>query len=363
MSSQPAQEIRFCKSSDGARIAYATCGAGPTLVKAGNWVTHLELDWSNPVWRPWLALLSRRHRLIRYDLRGCGLSDRQIGNLTFDRLVDDLDAVIEAAKPGPLSLLGIAGGCAIAAAYAVRRPDRVARLVLYGGFTRGAVARSANAEQHEEAQTLLRLVELGGRKDDPAFRQLFTAQFIPDSTPEQSHAFNDLMRVSGSTKEAVRVLRILHEVDVRAIAAQVRCPTLVLHPAHNFRIPFEEGRALAALIPKARFAPLQSRNFIVLEQETAWSQFVSELDGFLSAPETATPSEPDLEVEHLTPRERDVLELVAQGLDNDHIAGRLGISEKTVRNHVSTILGKLGLQSRLQAIVRAREGGFGHKQT
>jgi pimeloyl-ACP methyl ester carboxylesterase/DNA-binding CsgD family transcriptional regulator len=363
MSSQPAQEIRFCKSSDGARIAYATCGAGPTLVKAGNWVTHLELDWNNPIWRPWLALLTRRHRLIRYDLRGCGLSDREVGNLSFDRLVDDIDAVIEAVNPGRLSLLGIAGGCAIAAAYAVRRPDRVDRLVLYGGFTRGAVARSVNAEQHEEAQTLLRLIELGGRKDDPAFRQLFTAQFIPDATPEQSHAFNDLMRVSGSTREAARVLRVLHEVDVRAIAARVRCPTMVLHPTHNFRVPFEEGRALAALIPKARFVPLQSRNFIVLEQETAWSQFASELEGFLAASGAATSRDPDLEVEHLTSREREVLELVAQGLDNSRIAKRLGISEKTVRNHVSTILGKLGLQSRLQAIVRAREGGFGHKRT
>ena len=330
------------------------------LVKVGPWVTHVELDWNSLIWRSWLQLLTQRHTLVRYDFRGHGLSDRQVSDVAFGRHVDDLDAVIMSTRTGRCSLLGIAGGCAISMAYAVRWPDRVDRLVLFGGFTRGSIARSKTAEEAEAARTVLRVMELGGDKEDPAFRQLFTAQSIPDATPEQSRAFNDLMRVSGCTKGGVSVLRALYEIDVRDIAAKVQCPTLVVHPAHNFRVPYEEGRSLAALIPKARFVPLNSRNAIMLEHEASWAEFASELRAFLSAPrETIAPVD-DLAIGDLTAREREVLELVAQGFKNSHIAKNLCISEKTVRNHVSAVLAKLGFQSRSEVIVRAREVGFGH---
>lgn len=358
---QSDQQLRFAKSSDGVRIAYAICGAGPPLIKVGPWITHVELDWGNPIWRPWLSLLMRGRTLIRYDWRGCGLSDRQLGQLSYERLVDDLEAVVGAVELGRFSLLGIAGGCGIAMAYAVRWPERVDRLILYGGFTRGGIARSESPEQEEEARTLLRVIEVGGRKEDPAFRQLFAAQFVPDATPEQARAFNEFMRVAGGGKEAARVLRVTYESDLRGSAARVRCPTLVLHPRENFRIPFEEGRALAALIPKARFVPLESRNFILLEQEPAWGQFVSAIESFLAEQPTAVAGRADLDVEALTAREREVLELIAQGLDNNRIAGKLVISDKTVRNHVSTVLAKLGLENRSEGIVRAREAGFGRK--
>ncbi len=330
------------------------------LVKAGNWVTHVERDWSNPVWAPWLSLMTSRNTLIRYDFRGCGLSDSDARAVSFDRLVDDLAAVVDAARPDRFSLLGIAGGCAIAVAYAVRFPEKVERLVLYGGFTRGAIARSVNASQREEAQTYLRLVELGGAREDPAFRQLFTAQFIPDATPDQSQAFNELMRLAGGSRAAASVLRVLHESDITPIAPRVRCPTLVLHPTQNFRIPFEEGRALASIIPKARFVPLESRNFIMLEQEPAWSAFVRELEVFLE--ESPLSGDVELDVGELTERERQILELLARGLDNGGIAARLGISDKTVRNRVSLILDKLSFENRMQAIVRAREAGYGQKE-
>ena len=359
---RPDQQIRFCESSDRVRIAYATCGTGSPLVKVGPWITHVELDWDSSVWRPWLSLLSRGNRLIRYDWRGCGLSDRQLGQLSYERLIDDLDAVIGAAKPGRVTLLGIAGGCGIAINYAVRWPERVDRLILYGGFTRGGIARSQSPEQEDEARTLLRVVELGGRKEDPAFRQLFAAQFVPDATPEQSRGFNEFMRLAGGGKEAARVLKVTYESDLRAIAARVRCPALVLHPTKTFRIPFEEGRALASLIPKARFVPLDSRNYIVLEQEPAWAQFASAVESFLSEQMPAGAGPADLQVKVLTAREREVLELIAQGLDNNRIAGKLSISEKTVRNHVSIILPKLGIENRSSAIVRAREAGFGGKR-
>jgi pimeloyl-ACP methyl ester carboxylesterase/DNA-binding CsgD family transcriptional regulator len=355
----PAQEIRFCKSCDGVRIAYATCGAGPPLVKVGPWVTHVELDWNSLIWRPWLELLTQQHTLIRYDFRGHGLSDRQPSDVAFERHVDDLDAVIMSARAGRSILLGIAGGCAISVAYAVRWPDRVDRLVLFGGFTRGSIARSKTTEEAEAARTVLRVMELGGAKEDPAFRQLFTAQSVPDATPEQSRAFNDLMRASGGTKGSVSILRALYEVDVRNLAAKVQCPTLVVHPAHNFRVPYEEGRSLAALIPKARFVPLNSRNAIMLGHEAAWTEFASELHAFLAAPKESITPVDDLPIGNLTGREREVLEMVAQGFNNGQIAKDLCISEKTVRNHVSTLLAKLGFQSRSEGIVRAREAGFG----
>ena len=201
-------------------------------------------------------------------------------------------------------------------------------------------------------------MELGGAKEDPAFRQLFTTQSVPNSTPEQSRAFNDLMRASGCTKGGVSVLRALYEIDVRDLAAKVQCPTLVAHPAHNFRVPYEEGRSLAALIPKARFVPLNSGNAILLEHEAAWTEFASELRAFLVAPKEAIAPVDDLAIGDLTEREREVLELVAQGFNNGQIAKSLR-GQKTVRNHVSAVLAKLGFQSRSEVIVRAREVGFG----
>jgi len=355
----PGQEIRFCKSSDGVRIAYAKCGAGPPLVRVGPWVTHVELDWDSLIWGPWHQLLTQQHTLIRYDFRGHGLSDRQACDVAFARHVDDLDAVILSSRTGRCSLLGIAGGCAIAVAYAVRRPELVDRLVLFGGFARGSIARSKTTEEAEAARTVLRVLELGGAKEDPAFRQLFTAQSIPDATPEQSRAFNELMRASGGTKGGVSVLRALYEIDVRGVAAKVQCPTLVLHPAHNFRVPYEEGRSLASLIPKASFVPLNSRNAIMLDHEAAWPEFAAKLHAFLAAPRPTSAPVQELALADLTEREREILEFVAQGVNNGEIAKNLRIAEKTVRNHVSSVLAKLGFQSRAQAIVRAREAGFG----
>lgn len=355
------QDIRFCQSSDGVRIAYASSGSGRRLVRVGPWHTHAELDWSSPIWLPWLELLATGRTLVHYDFRGHGLSDRQPVDVAFERHVDDLAAVLASTHTTRCTLLGIAGGCAIAVAYAVRRPEHVERLILFGGFSRGSIARSKTSEEAEAGRTVLRVIELSGVHDDPAFRQLFTAQCIPDASPDQSRAFNHLMRVSGGTRSGVDVLRALYKVDIRALAPKVRCPTLVLHPTSNLRVPYEEGRSLAALIPNARFVPLQSRNALLLEHEAAWAVFQEELRAFLAETTASGPSSRDACDEVLTPRERTIVELVARGLGNRVIAGELGISEKTVRNHVSSILDKLGLHSRAEAIVRAREAGFGRK--
>jgi pimeloyl-ACP methyl ester carboxylesterase/DNA-binding CsgD family transcriptional regulator len=354
-----AQNIRFCTSRDGVRIAYATCGEGPPLVRAGQWITHLEADWDNLVWRPWLEELSRRHALIRYDMRGCGLSDREGVEFSLERYAEDFEAVIEAVGVQRFALLGMSGGGAIAVAYAAAHADRVSHLVLYGAYTRGRIARSTTAEEHEENETLLRLIELGWGKEDPTFRQLFASQYLTDGTAEQLRSFNELMRLSASPANAVKLMRAWYTADVRALAPQIRCPTLVLHPREDLRVPFEEGRSLARLIPGARFVPLDSRNHILLEQDGAWKQLVAELEAFLPTGAKDTPPLPKTSLEGLTPREHDVLDLVARGLSNDVIGGRLGMSEKTVRNHVSAIFSKLGVNTRSEAIVNAREKGFG----
>ncbi len=355
----PAQQIRFCTSRDGVRIAYAGCGAGPPLVKAANWITHLEFDWESPVWRPWLSALTRHHTLIRYDSRGTGLCDWQAVEFSFEKLVEDLEAVVDAAGLERFALFGFAGGGALAVTYAVRHPERVTHLVIYGSYTCGQIVRSATPQELEETETVLKLIEMGWGKDEPAFRQFFTSQYLPDGTAEQFRSFNELMRKSATSKNAASLMRSWFSADVRTIAPRVRCPTLVLHPREGFRVPFEEGRALAGLIPGARFVPLDSRNLILLEQEPAWKQFVAEVDAFLPPAPAALADAVRLQLDGLTVRERQVLEQVARGLDNPSIATELGMSEKTVRNHVSTILSKLDVHSRAQAIVRARDAGFG----
>ncbi len=357
---QQHQEIRFCASSDGVGIAYTTVGRGPPLVKAANWLSHLEFDWESPVWRHWFATLSRDRALLRYDARGCGLSDRNPANLTIDGFVADLEAVVEAAGLHRFPLLGVSQGGSIAITYAVRHPERVTHLVLYGAYSRGRLARAKTPKECDEFEMLVKLIELGWGREDPSFRQLFTTQFMPDGTPEQHRWFNDLERVSASPEGAARLLRTVGAFDVRELCRQVPCPTLIMHADRDVAVPFDEGRQIASLIPGARFVPLQSRNHILLEDEPAWSRFVEEIDAFLPAfGQTNATGLLSGALESLTAREREILELIAQGIDNQQIAARLFVSEKTVKNHITSIFDKLGVASRAQAIVRARDAGFG----
>ncbi len=353
---RPAQQIRFCTSKDGTRIAYAVCGEGPPLVRAGHGTSHLEYEWECLVWRPWLELLSRRHTLIRYDMRETGLSDRDV-ECSFERYVEDLAAVVQAAEVKRFELLGMTGGGALAVAHAARHPDQVSHLVLYGTPASGRMVRSTTPQQVEETEFLLKAIELGWEHDDPSFRQAYTSGFLPDGTAEQFRSFNEFMRSATSAASAARLMRAWFMTDVRQLAPQVRCPTLVLHARGDLRVPFDEGRSLAALIPGARFVPLDSRNHFLLEQEPAWQQLITELDGFLKTRSTA----PVGSLDGLTAREHAVLEVLVQGLDTDVMAERLGMSEKTVRNHLSTIFSKLGVANRVQAIVWAREKGVGNK--
>jgi pimeloyl-ACP methyl ester carboxylesterase len=312
------RHVRFCASRDGTRIAFTTGGAGPPLVRAAHWLSHLDYERDCPLWGPWLKLLARRHTLIRYDGRGCGLSDREAADFSLDRCVEDLEAVVDSCKLARFALCGATIGSITALAYAARHPDRVSHLVLIGGFAVGRMARDPPALV-EEAALELKAIELGWGNDNPAFRQFFTSLFIPDSTPEQARSLNELMRIASTPQSAIRRLQPFHSVDLREAAAQVRCPTLVFHARHDARIPFEQGRALAALIPGAGFVALDSRNHWVVDTEPAWAQFVGAIDGFLPG----VPDAPAAGVlDSLTPREVQVIELLAAGLDNGTIGRR-----------------------------------------
>jgi DNA-binding winged helix-turn-helix (wHTH) protein/pimeloyl-ACP methyl ester carboxylesterase len=277
------QKIRFCRAHDGVRIAYATSGRGPPLVKTANWLTHLEYDWVSPVWRHWLTELSRDHTLIRYDERGSGLSDWQVEDLSFDAWVRDLEAVVDELGLERFPLLGISQGCAVAVAYAARHPERVSRLLLYGGYSLGQLERGGTDAEREMNEMVVRVLPLGWGRDNPAFRQFFAALFLPEGTPEQIRWFTDLQRATTSPENAIRLRLTSAHIDVSELAARVRAPTLVLHATGDAAVPFEQGRLLAALIPGARFAALDGNNHIILETEPAWRRFLDETRSFLAA--------------------------------------------------------------------------------
>ena len=343
------QTLRFCTTADGTRIAIASIGSGPPLVRAAHWLSHVEHDVQSPVWRPWLAELASQHSYIRYDQRGCGLSDSEVTDFSMETWVGDLEAVVDNLQLRRFPLIGMSQGGAVAIAYALRHPERVSQLVLVGAYARGALQRDTGDSGRLEAETLVNLIRIGWGRDNAAFRQVFTNQFIPGGTQAQHQWWNELERLTASPENAARTLEAFHSVDVVAMASQLRVPTLVLHARGDAAVPFDEGRRLAALIPGARFVPLNSSNHVLLDTEPAWAEFLREVRAFLGA--APAPTGGAGSATGLTPAEGEVLRLVARGFDNAAIATQLHKSEKTVRNQVSSIFDKLGVRTRAEAIV------------
>jgi len=280
--SAQAQQIRYCRAGGGARIAYALSGFGSPLVKAANWLTHLDLEWESPIWSHWIDALSARHRLVRYDERGCGLSDWDVTDFDLDTWVEDLEAVVDSVGLTRFPLLGLSQGAAVAIAFAVRHPERVSHLVLVGGYARGRLARATTDEEREEAALDLQIGRVAWRRDDPAFRQVFAAQFLPDESRELWNAFNDLQRSTTSTANVTRFLDTFATIDVSDLATRVACPTLVVHSRGDRRVPRRQAHELTAQIPDSRLRLLDSRNHILTAHEPAWPEFLTELDQFLS---------------------------------------------------------------------------------
>ena len=329
------------------------------MIEVATWLNHLEFDWQSPIWRPRLVELANNYNMARYDGRGCGLSDRAVEDLSFDANLRDLEAVADAAGFKRFILLGCCQGSGLAIAYAARHPERVSNLVLYGAFARGRLRRDPSARDLEEADMMLKLVELGWGRENPAFRQVYTTMFIPESTPEQFRWFTDLQRMSTSPENAVGLIRGFDAMDVTDLLPKVSCPTLVLHSRNDARVPFGEGRMVASSIADAEFVPLESRNHILLEHQPAWKQFLDEIARFVHGRGQADVPEQQKAFANLTQREGEVLELIARGLDNAAIARQLSVSPKTVRNHINGIFDKLNIPNRAQAIVLAREAGMG----
>lgn len=356
------QTIRFTRSADGVRLAYAESGSGPPLVKAANWLSHLEFDWQSPVWRHWFEFLSRHNRLIRYDARGCGLSDWEVADMSLAAQVADLEAVVDAARAERFALLGISQGGAIATEYTLRHPERVSHLVLYGAFAQGWLHRGDAAAQQFSAMTSL--MRLGWGENNPAFRRMFTTLFVPDATDEQERWFSDLMRVTSRPEIAERVSAAAGEVNVAGKLASVNVPTLVLHANNDGVVPFSEGRLFASGIPGAHFVALESRNHILLDPEPAWTRFCAEFEQFVGrGVESGEPAPQVARLAQLTERERVILGHLAGGLSNAEIAKRVFISEKTVRNHLTNIFSKLEVDSRAKAIVLAHQSGLIRQQS
>jgi pimeloyl-ACP methyl ester carboxylesterase/DNA-binding winged helix-turn-helix (wHTH) protein len=278
----PEQEIRFCHADDGIRIAYALVGDGPPLVKAANWMTHLDFERRNPVWRHWIDGLSGHRTLLRYDERGCGLSDWDVDRFDFDVWVDDLAAVVDDAGWERFPLLGVSQGAAVAVAFAVRFPERVSRLVLYGSYARGRMARADSEALRRGAALDIELARVGWGSDDPSFRQVFTSQFLPGGSREDWDEFNELQRRTTSADNAVRFLDTFATIDVTAEARRVRCPTIVMHVRDDHRVPWAAAREMAALIPGSRLVTLPGENHLLTAIEPAWPMFLAELDRFLA---------------------------------------------------------------------------------
>ena len=346
------QSVRYVLSDDQVQLAWAEAGHGPPLVKAATWLTHLQYDLESPVWAHWIRFFAEHFRYIRYDERGCGMSDRNVGDLSQQHWLRDLETVIDAAAPDrPAVLLGISQGAATAIRYAVRHPARVSHLVLYGGYAVGGL-KSDDPQRCTLYRAVMDVVGIGWGSDNPAFRQLFTGRFLPHGSQAQLDWFNDLCRRTTSGANARALLEARGNVDVRELLPQVRVPTLVLHSAGDQIAPLSQGRWLASHIPGARFVQLDSHNHVLLENEPAWRDFRESVLAFTGRTSPEAAADASL-VASLTARERMALQLLCEGRSNAQIGWQLGIAEKTVRNHVSNLYRKLGVRSRAEAIVLA----------
>jgi DNA-binding winged helix-turn-helix (wHTH) protein/pimeloyl-ACP methyl ester carboxylesterase len=275
------QEIRFCATRDGVRIAWATVGSGYPLVKAANWLNHLDYEWESPVWKHWIAELTKHHRFVRYDARGNGLSDWEVKEISSEAWAQDLETVVEAAGIDRFALMGISQGGAPAITYAVEHPERVSHLILVGAYSRGFEHRG-NPEALKARQAFETLVRLDWGTKNPAFSFNFADLYMPqNATPEHQGWFNALRRVSASPENAARIMEACDKINVRALLPSVSVPTIVFHSDGDRAVPPDEGRILAAEIPNARFVPLSSANHLLLGDEASWRIFVEELGTFL----------------------------------------------------------------------------------
>lgn len=337
----PPQEVRFQRSADGTRIAFAVHGSGPPLLLASCWLSHLEFDWESPVWRHFLLELGRFATVIRYDERGFGMSDWDVSDFSLEARVADLEAVVDAAGFPRCAMVGMSQGGPVAIAYAVRHPQRLSRLILYGTY--GAMPHDADSDELE--RTFQQLIKVGWARPDSTFRRVFTDLMIPGASEEQAGWLDALQARATSTANAMCSRAARADVDVSRLLPDVAVPTLVVHARGDRMNELAAGRELASSIPQARLVTLDSDNHITLADEPAWPVFLEELAAFLAADGITAPSTPGA-LRSLTGRELDVLRLVGQGRDNSEVARELALSVRTVERHLTSVYTKLGLTGR-----------------
>lgn len=280
------QKVNFVTAHDGAQLAMAEVGDGPALVKVANWLTHVDLDWRSPVWSHWNQALGSSFRYVRYDARGCGLSDRELGDVDLtdiDVWVSDLESVVDGADVDRFVLLGVSQGAVPAIEFTRRHPERVSHLVLLGGYAQGMRLRGDEAAKR--AETLVTLITDGWGGTNPAFRSVFTMTLMPESRSEHIRWFNELQRVSASADSAWRLETAFHGADVTEAAREISVPTLVVHARDDLATPYEQGRKLAGLIPGAELLSLDTPNHILLEEDPAWQVFIERLKSFVGVPD------------------------------------------------------------------------------
>ncbi|MFW5927191.1 MAG: alpha/beta fold hydrolase [Wenzhouxiangella sp.] len=344
------QKIRIARTHDGVRLAWARLGSGPVLIKAANWLTHLQYDWESPVWRHWMDFLAENFTFVRYDERGCGMSDWHVEDVSENNWLADMECVADSAGINePAILLGVSQGAVTVIRYAVEHPEKVSRLILYGGYALGWGTRGNQQDEHYHA--VLEMIRLGWGSNNPVFRQAFTSRFLPEGSHEQIDWFNELCQKTVSPDKALPLLEARGGVDIRHLLDKVRVPTLVLHARGDEVVPFSEGQRLASEIPGASFVELDSRNHVLQADEPAWQDFKEAVLDFTGLGTVDRSSATD----RLSARERQILAHLVRGLSNKEIGQRLYISEKTVRNHLSNVYRKMNVRNRAQAIVKAGE--------
>jgi pimeloyl-ACP methyl ester carboxylesterase/DNA-binding CsgD family transcriptional regulator len=353
------QEIRFANTADGLRLAYAVSGHGYPLLRGPTWMSNVELDWQTSILGPIFRELSARYTLYRYNPRGYGLSEGEGTGSSLESCIADMEAVVDAARLQRFALWGqTAAGSMTSIAYAARHPERVSHMVLSVPAAQGEMRRSnATPEEKERWLAFVKLIELGWGESNPAFRQMFTTRLFPGATSAHMAEVSEMLRVSTSPRHAAKMVRGAGETDVSQLLREISCPTLVLHCRACPRAPLEQARLIASSIRNARYVPLDSENYLPLASEPAFARLIEEIEAFLPPLREVSPK--DAALAELTRREREVLALLARGLDNNAIASQLALSEKTVRNTVSHIFDKLAVASRAEAIVLARRAGLG----
>lgn len=352
------QRIAFARAKDKTTIAYALSGEGPPLVRAGTWLTHVHHDWDSPFLGHWLRFMSERHTLVRYDPRGCGLSQNEVGSFTFDDWVADLEAVVDRLELQSFPLFGMSQGAAVAAEYAIRHPQRVSHLTLYAPLVTGWRNRASPGAQ--QWQLMEQLVLTGWGEENMAFPSMFAHLFVPQSPPETRQWYAELQRKMASKEVASRFMSVLAGLSMFKRLKEVRVPTLIIQIARDQVVDPRSAMGIAGEIPGSEFVSIDSSNHILLEDEPGWQEFKNVFTRHV--PGGALPPRRDAaaleRIEQLSKREQKILGEIAKGLNNREIAAGLFISEKTVRNHITSIFDKLGVSSRAQAIVLAKESGL-----